>query len=702
MNRMHAFAWRAAPAAAGLLIVYFLTAVLSLQWTTVKGAGAAVWIPAGVGMAGLLFGGVRLWPGIFVARLLAGFATGSEQPIWAELGIAAANAASTVIGVWLLQKRGGRIPRLDSLRSMLWFLVAGALIPAALAATMGATCVVLSSDLTVADYPLAWLRWASGNAASIMVITGLALAWWHERPTAGERWHLAAIVSVNTAAAFLVFHTGPEMPLRTWHIYPFLIWAALALRGVGASSALLVVGCAAVSGAIADVGPFADIAPTATGSLLHVQQFLVLTASTILLLSAVADERRGKSALQKAQAELSELNRVLEARVQERSEALRRSERALLQAQKLEALGQLTGGIAHDFNNLLQTIDTSFELITRQSGSPDKVEKTAVMGKRATQSAVKLTRQLLTFSRTQELESEVIELGPFLENLEDLVRTSVGSSVTLTLDLERAGGVHVSTDRNQLELAILNLAMNARDAMPGGGRLELGATDAVYRREPDIPDGRYARIWVRDTGHGMAEDVLARVFEPFFTTKEVGSGTGLGLSMVYGLARKSGGKALVESAPGQGTTVSIILPRVEPAEEVSGAATRTAARSLAGVRVLLVDDDDQVRSAIAAMLAELGCNVAQAASAADALARIEQEHWGLVVLDHTMPGMLGTELAQRIRQRGKDTPIVLATGAANVEKLLPADIAGVHLLRKPFSISQLHQVADSALANRTM
>ncbi|MFC0676678.1 MASE1 domain-containing protein [Lysobacter korlensis] len=699
MNHMHASAWRAATAAAGLLIVYFLTAVLSLQWATVKGAGAAVWIPAGVGMVGLLFGGIRLWPSIFIARLLAGFATGSEQPIWAELGIAAGNAAATVLGVWLLQGRGGGIPRLDSLRSMLRFLAAGALIPSALAATVGATCVVVSSDLAAADFPLVWLRWASANAASVMVITGLALAWWHERPTAGERWHLAAIVSVNTAAAFLIFHTGPDYPFRAWHIYPFLIWAALALRVVGASSVLLVVGCAAVSGVLADVGPFANIAATAISALMHVQQFLVLTASTILLLSAVADERRGKSALQKAQAELSELNRVLEERVQERSEALRRSERALLQAQKLEALGQLTGGIAHDFNNLLQTINTSFELITRQSGSPEKIEKVAVMGKRATQSAVKLTRQLLTFSRTQELESEVIELGPFLENIKDLVRTSVGSAVTLALDLERAGGVHVSTDRNQLELAIINLAVNARDAMSGGGRLEIGATDAFYRQEPDIPDGRYARIWVRDTGHGMAEDVLARAFEPFFTTKKVGSGTGLGLSMVYGLAKKSGGKAVVESAPGQGTTVSIILPRVEPAGEASSAATHAAPRSLAGVRVLLVDDEAHVRSAIAAMLAELGCHVAEAQSAAEALARIEQEHWGLIVLDHTMPGMLGAELAQRIRQQGKDTPIVLATGAANIEKLLPGDLVRVHLLRKPFSITQLHQAADLALAS---
>lgn len=691
---------RDAGAALLLLVAYVAAGVFSLQWTAIQGAGAAIWIPAGIGMAGLMFGGLRLWPAIFIGRMLAAYLTGTQQPFWAEVAFAMGNAATTAAGVWLLQGRSGITPPLSELRSMLRFLWVTALVPAGLAALIGTTTLYFSSRLAPAELPLTWLRWACGNAASILVITALALGWRQQPVPPQDRLGFCAMLVASAVGAACVFMAGPEVPLLAWHLYPLLIWAALRHGVLGAASALLIVESAAIAGVVMGVGPFMLLAPNPVSALFYLQQFLVLTASTILLLAAVALERRDKAALERAQAALRQLNDELERRVHERSEALQRSQTALLQAQKMEALGQLTGGIAHDFNNLLQTISTSFELISRRASSADDVVRYAQTGRKATLRGVKLTRQLLGFSRMQELEMRPVAVKPLLEGMKDLLHSTLGSAVSLDLHLAGTEELHVFSDPTQLELLIINLAVNARDAMPSGGRLALGATEEFVHEDAELGRGAYVRLWVRDTGHGMTPEVAARVFEPFFTTKDVGKGTGLGLSMVYGVAKQSGGSAKIESAPGDGTTVSIILPLAQAPHLPTAEGSERLMPLPSGLKVLLVEDDDGVRASVGDMLATLGCEVRAVETGAAALVWLQeqqqQQHPDLVLLDHTMPGMLGTEFIRRLRSGGITTPIVLATGDARID---PPSVQNLELLRKPYDPAQFQRAALRAMGS---
>jgi CheY-like chemotaxis protein/two-component sensor histidine kinase len=369
----------------------------------------------------------------------------------------------------------------------------------------------------------------------------------------------------------------------------------------------------------------------------------------------------------------------------------------LLQSQKMEAIGQLTGGIAHDFNNLLQVVNTSFAVILRQPEATTQVVLMAQTGKRATLRGAKLTQQLLTFSRQQELEMQALHLAPLLHNMVDMLKSSLGTSVTLTLDVSSAPDTHVFTDPTQLELMLINLAVNARDAMPGGGGLNIELKEEMQPAGQDIQPGRYARISVRDTGHGMTEEVARRVFEPFFTTKGPGKGTGLGLSMVYGVARQSGGKVEVRSAPGEGTTISVLLPCVQ-AEAASTVAAERPAVLPPHLLVLLVDDDEVVRDAIREMLRALALEVREAASAAEALAQIDAALPDVMLLDQHLPDTTGAALAQRLHESGRTIAVVLTSGDGSLhETALPETIV---TLRKPFEQEALKSALARAVALR--
>ncbi|HLL59638.1 MAG TPA: ATP-binding protein, partial [Allosphingosinicella sp.] len=304
--------------------------------------------------------------------------------------------------------------------------------------------------------------------------------------------------------------------------------------------------------------------------------------------------------------QLKEANAELGQRVRERDEALsqlkreilerERAEAALLQAQKMEAMGQLTGGIAHDFNNLLQAMSGTLDLIAQKPHNPDQVRRWAERGMQAASRGARLTGQLLAFSRVQRLDLKPIEVDPLVDDLLDLLSRTLGSNVRVEIDLGDRGAVVVA-DKTQLELALLNLSINARDAMPDGGTLTIATREAPHCDPASFPEG-CVQISVSDTGEGMPDEVRERAFEPFFTTKGVGKGTGLGLSMVYGVAKQSGGEVRIDTAPGRGTTVSIMLRRAAAgASPSTGAdpATVTLTRAGAGGTVLVVDDDDDVR-----------------------------------------------------------------------------------------------------------
>ena len=409
--------------------------------------------------------------------------------------------------------------------------------------------------------------------------------------------------------------------------------------------------------------------------------------------------------------ETVEARKDLEDRVAERTSALEasmaetaRAQAALAQAQRLETVGRLTGGVAHDFNNLLTVIVGGLDMILRRPEDTPRVTRLAEAALAAGQRGERLTRQLLAFSRNQELKLEVVEIGALLAQTEPLLRRAVGEGVTLTLRHDGAAcGSRV--DAAQFEAALLNLVVNAADATAFGGEISIAVARAILA-EGEVADtgpGDYVRVAVSDTGMGMPPEVLARVFEPFFTTKEVGKGTGLGLAQVYGFLRQCGGGVAIDSAPGRGTTVTLYLPATDEAATPAAARVQPPARDrLKGVRVLLVEDDAAVREMADGLLRDLGCEVTTAENGASALEALEEGvAFDLLMSDVIMPGgVSGVDLARSASAHRPDMAVLLTTGyAGDRMDTAPADLPWP-VLRKPFQIDQLAEIASALLAGR--
>jgi signal transduction histidine kinase len=433
--------------------------------------------------------------------------------------------------------------------------------------------------------------------------------------------------------------------------------------------------------------------PESVGDLLSRHSALgLLTVMAIVLLGVIT---RAASTLQRRTRELTETNERLNLEMGERA----RAEEALRQSQKMEALGQLTGGIAHDFNNLLQIVHGAFELIRRKPGEQEKVAAWAGNGLQAADRAASLTRQLLAFSRAQKLELRTFVVAELIEEMRDLLSRTLGPGVTLDLKLSARDAV-VLSDRTQLELAVLNLAINARDAMPEGGRLTI-ATRLVAASDDDplLAPGDYVELCVSDTGHGMAPEVAERAFDPFFTTKGVGKGTGLGLSQVYGVARQAGGGARLETAPGSGTTVKVLLRQAE-AQAPSPAHRGRSGKPTAPARpatVLVVDDEAPVRNLVRDSLQVLGYRVLTADSGPAAVAALDDAEPDLMLIDFAMPGMNGAEAATLARRKRPALPIVFASGHADTAQVETALGGQAVILRKPFDIDELAAAVADAL-----
>ncbi|HEX8603574.1 MAG TPA: response regulator [Pseudoduganella sp.] len=415
---------------------------------------------------------------------------------------------------------------------------------------------------------------------------------------------------------------------------------------------------------------------------------------------------------QAVSSELAVLNATLESRVEERTRALalandrltaevierEKAQQAMLQYQKMESLGRLTGGVAHDFNNLLNVVQGSMELILVTT-TDAAVRRRAETAKAACERGARLTAQLLAFARNQTLNLRPLSLEPLFDAVVQMARPLLGDTYEIVVGVgPRVTGV--LADLSQMEMALLNLVINARDAMPGGGRIVLRASTPRVPAGllPEGATGDYVRIAVSDNGSGMSADVAARVFEPFFTTKGVGKGTGLGLSQVYGMARQSAGVARIDSLPGQGTTVEIWLPAA--AAVAVQEATEEEAAPLAGLKMLIVEDDDFVRASIADALVTLGCEVAQAADGSAGLDTLAQGRPDLLLTDYLMPGMTGAELAGRARERFPGLPVVVATGYADMDAIRRV-VGDVTILRKPFQIAELGAAVRKALRAAT-
>jgi PAS domain S-box-containing protein len=398
-----------------------------------------------------------------------------------------------------------------------------------------------------------------------------------------------------------------------------------------------------------------------------------------------------------------ELERLVESRTQQ----LLQTEEKLRQAQKMEAIGQLTGGIAHDFNNMLQGIIGALDVIKRlhATGRLDSIPRFIDMGMSSAQRAAAMTHRLLAFSRQQPLAPQRVDLNELVASMRDLVRRTVGESIQVDVRLDPEGWC-TRCDPNQLESAILNLAINARDAMPQGGRLTLSTEGIVLPATELGPNdalatGDYVRVTVADTGSGMPPEVAGRAFDPFFTTKPIGQGTGLGLSMVYGFARQSGGYAAIESRAGEGTMVSVILPRYEgEGAAIPVVEPATDLRQARGETLLVVEDDEVVRTLVVEALRELGYRVMEASTAAQAATLLNAEHAiDLLLSDIGLPGgVSGKQLADAARATRPQLQVILMTGYA--QEAVEADLLGqrIELLRKPILIDVLLRKVQEVLA----
>ncbi|WP_310541410.1 ATP-binding protein [Phenylobacterium sp.] len=361
----------------------------------------------------------------------------------------------------------------------------------------------------------------------------------------------------------------------------------------------------------------------------------------------------------------------------------RRVEEGQRQAQKMEALGHLTGGIAHDFNNLLTAIIGSLDLVLRRALAEDPNRRYLEGALDAAQRGAKLTARLLAFSRTQKLGVEPVDIAATLEGMSELLDQSLGPGVVIRVQVAPEAR-WVSTDRNQLELALLNLAVNARDAMPEGGQLTFTGALVDHRRAGKATP--HVVLAVSDTGQGMTSDVLHQAFDPFFTTKAVSKGTGLGLAQVYAFARQCGGEVKIQSELGKGTRVELILPVASEAASRPAPEPETAAAELPpaqGRRILVLDDDESVRQVLVGSLRARGYVVFQAANGEDALNALAEIDPDLFVLDFLMPGLNGAEVARRARQMRPHQKLLLVSGHLDSVALEGA-VAGVSVLQKPF------------------
>jgi nitrogen-specific signal transduction histidine kinase/CheY-like chemotaxis protein len=394
------------------------------------------------------------------------------------------------------------------------------------------------------------------------------------------------------------------------------------------------------------------------------------------------------------------LTASLEQRVEQRTADLmkevaarEKAQEQLRQAQKMETIGQLTGGVAHDFNNLLMAVMGNLDLLRKRLPDDPRLHRLVDGALQGAQRGASLTQRLLAFARQQDLRAVSVDLGALIQGMINLLERSLGPRIVLRLDIPE-GLPPARIDANQLELAILNLAINARDAMPDGGSIDIKVAEYQAKKDPALAAGKYLKLSVIDTGSGMTPEILKRAIEPFFSSKPLGKGTGLGLSMVHGLAVQLGGALQLSSSVGKGTTATLVLPVATVAPEVEAPPPATQKKKRSAV-ILFVDDDPLIAMSTTEMLEDLGHRVIGANSGLHALDILKSgQQIDLMMTDHVMPGMTGIELAAASREVRPSLPILLATGYAELPEGAQLDLPR---LAKPYHQDQLRDRLDQLL-----
>ena len=655
--------------------VYFGIAKASLGFASINPSATPIWPPTGLALAILILRGPQYWPAILVAAFLTNLTTAGT--IQTSVAIAIGNTLEAVVAMHLVNRfAGGREAFVSQWR--VGTFAASAAAATALSATIGVVTLSIAGLAAWKAFVPVWTTWWLGDLAGALVVAPVIILWAKPGPIRPV-WEFFLLCLTAVVIGMIVF--GPLFPgaqgrgaLAFLVILP-LMWSALNWGQKETAAISLILSAFATLGTATGVGPFAG--GTLNDSFLLLIAFMLsVTLPSLALSASIVGHREAEHESRR------EARRVLET-----------TREQLAQAQKMEALGQLTGGIAHDFNNLLHVIYGYAQLV-----APKLPDERSSRGIEAIQLAVKrgqtLTRQLLSFARQQRLEPVALDLRQHLESIRGMLLASLRGDIELDIAVE--GGLWpVIVDVAELEFALVNIAVNARDAMPTGGHFRLSARNARLDDSVEGLSGDFVRLDASDTGHGIAPDILGRIFEPFFTTKPVGKGTGLGLSQVYGFARQSGGKASVTSTPGAGATVTLYLRR---AVETAAASPQnpSAAVSKRHGRVLVVDDSDEVRTVISALFHQLGYEADTAVSAAAALERLNMgPRPDLVFSDVMMPGaMNGIDLANAIRVQFPTLPVVLTSGYSDV---LPPSGGRTALLAKPFDLTALDQAVRQAL-----
>lgn len=389
--------------------------------------------------------------------------------------------------------------------------------------------------------------------------------------------------------------------------------------------------------------------------------------------------------------ELATINELLQREMAEREQA----QEALRHAQKMDAIGQLTGGIAHDFNNMLTGVLGALDLIQRRiaAGRVSEIDRYIQVAVTSANRAAALTHRLLAFARRQSLNNRNVDVNHMVTSMEELLRRTTGESIELCVDLDRDLR-QTHTDEHQLENALLNLVINARDAMPEGGQLIVRSRNVDIRAPQGVVSpGEYVQLSIEDNGCGMSADVIERAFDPFFTTKPIGQGTGLGLSMVYGFIKQAGGHVQIDSVEGRGTRIDLYLPCrfKEAVRDVAEAGAAHSPRAVEGERVLVVEDEDAVRMLVIDVLRELGYSTLEASDAKAALPLLQgAERIDLLITDVGLPGMNGRQLAEIARQQRPALQVLFITGyAPSAENRSDFLDSGMDMLAKPFSVDEL-------------
>jgi signal transduction histidine kinase/ActR/RegA family two-component response regulator len=668
--------------AAVALVCWGLSALILLP--TVSGRSITpIWPPVGLAVALVYIGGNRLLPGIVLGTVALSLSYYS-LPLAILFGLA--QVAQPLIDVRIMRSLGFD-PKLERVRDPVILSVIAGPIGSLVAALLAISLYLLFNERSSSQFAYELTLWWLRDWLGVMVTTPLIFAWYYGRPI---EWSWKRIG--EGLALFFTLFAGSQLMFGLWGIFatrdvpiafiffPIVGWAGLRFGARGASTVVAMISAFAVVIAGMGVGPFGAFTVEFTQFLLF--SFIALGSLSGLLLSAIMAER--DDALTK--------RLILE-------EQLRHS-------QKMEAVGRLAGGIAHDFNNLLTAIIGYTEIVLTSLDPKDERRADAEEIGRAAMRAADLTRQMLAFSRRQVLQPKIIDLNTALSKVEPMLRRVIGEDIVMTVT-GKASMAFVRVDPGQVEQVVMNLVVNARDAMPQGGRLTVETADATLDEaavadSPEARPGAYVMLSVTDTGTGMPPEVRARIFEPYFTTKDVGKGTGLGLSTAYGIVRQSDGHISVSSEIGLGTTFRIYLPRSEAPEQRESHAA--GERMPDGTEhILLVEDDPSVRRLSKELLTRLGYSVTEAASgrAGLALGSDDTRHFDLALCDVILGDMSGPAVAEALSALRPSIRVLYMSGYTD-EAIVRTGVLeeGKPFLQKPFTPMQLakkiREVLDEA------